>query len=177
MFRDLQIKINSNKGMTLVELMVAMIVASIALVIIFYMWNTINRHVAVSRYKTQLETEANRLGLLIVNQIRKSPSIIQWSSHRIAMVHHNGSDTLDYYFNDSDLLLNGNKVNLLVSDTRVSVFGFSDSNEIAGTQGTSLFLVFTLSLIGREKDTATVHHTIHIAQSVMKDDETDFFGF
>ncbi len=56
MFRDLQIKINSNKGMTLVELMVAMIVASIALVIIFYMWNTINRHVAISKYKTQLET-------------------------------------------------------------------------------------------------------------------------
>ena len=93
------------------------------------------------------------------------------------MVHHNGSDTLDYYFNESDLLLNGTKVNLLVPETRVSGFEFSDSNEIAGIQGTSLFLVFTLSLIGREKDTATVHHTMHIAQSVMKNDETDFLGF
>jgi len=163
--------------MTLVELMVAMVVASIALAIVFYMWNTINRHVAVSSYKTQLETEANRVGLLIVNQIRRSPSIIQWNNHRIQMVHHNGSDTLDYYFNESSLLLNGKKVSLLVHDANVLGFELSDSNEIAGIQGRSLFLVFTLSLVGRDEDTATVHHAIHIAQSVSKNDGSDFSGF
>jgi prepilin-type N-terminal cleavage/methylation domain-containing protein len=163
--------------MTLIELMVAMVVASIALAIVFYMWNTINHHVAVSRYKTQLETEVNRLGLLIVNQIRRSPSIIQWNNNRIQMVHHNGSDTLDYYFDESGLLLNGNKVNLLVPQTRVSGFELSDSNEISGIQDRSLFLVFTLTLVGREKDTAMVHHAIHIAQSVTKNEGTDFSGF
>jgi prepilin-type N-terminal cleavage/methylation domain-containing protein len=168
---------SNNKGMTLVELMVAMVVASIALAIVFYMWNTINKHVAVSRYKTQLETETNRLGLLIVNQIRRSPSIIQWNSNRIKMVHHNGSDTLDYYFNESGLLLNGNKVNLLVPYASVSGFEFRDSNEIAGILDGALFLVFTLSLVGRERDTATVHHAIHIAQSLTKNDGSDFTGF
>jgi hypothetical protein len=163
--------------MTLVELMVAMVVASIALAIVFYMWNTINRHVAVSRYKTQLETETNRLGSLIVNQIRRSPSIIQWNNHRIQMVHHNGSDTLDYYFDESGLLVNGSNVKLLVADSRVSNFELSDSNEISGIQDRSLFLVFTLSLVGREKDTATVHHAIHITQSVTNNEETDFSGF
>jgi hypothetical protein len=163
--------------MTIVELMVAMVVASIALVIVFYMWNSINNHVAVSRYKTQLEKETDRLGLLIVNQIRRSPSIIQWNNHRIQMVHQNGTDTIDYYFNESGLLFNGRTMMPIVPNTRVSDFELSDSNEISGIADRSLFLVFTLSLVGKEKDTATVHHAIHISQTVNKNEESDFSGF
>lgn len=177
MYKDLQINKSCNKGVTLIELTIAMVVASIAFTIVFYMWNTINSHVAVSKYKTQLETETNRIGLQLVNQIRRSPSIIQWNNHRIKMVHYNGADTLDYYFDESGLLINDSSVTILLPDARVSDFELRDSNEISGIQGRSLFLVVTLSLVGRGKDTATVHHVIHIGQSVVKSGVSDFSGF
>ena len=108
--------------MTLVELLVAMVVGSIVLFGVFYSWTTINAYVAKSKYKTELESETNRIGSLVASRIRKSPQILDWSENRVQMISPIGADTLDYYFNQNDLLLNGQPVQILVRDAKVKVF-------------------------------------------------------
>ena len=168
----------NESGMTLIELMIAMLVASIMLTTVFFMWNYINMHIGKSKYHTQLETETSRIGSLIASQIRKSQSILEWSDNRILMLNGNGSDTLDYYYSENELLLNGTKLSILVNNARVTVFELKDLNDHLDGLNGSLMLELTLSIVGRETDSVTVRHIVQVSQSVNKSSGSGtFMGF
>jgi prepilin-type N-terminal cleavage/methylation domain-containing protein len=164
-------------GMTLVELLVAMVVGSIVLFGVFYSWTTINTYVAKSKYKTELESETNRIGSLVASRIRKSPQILEWSENRVQMISPAGADTLDYYFNQNDLLLNGQPVQILVHDAKVKVFALNNLNEVLSNSDNSLLLDFIFTIEGRESDSATVHYTIQLSQTSKKNEGSGAWGF
>jgi|GEM_PF-2321179 len=155
-------------GMTLIELMIAMLVASIVLYTVIYTWNNINLHVARSKFRTQLETETNRIGIQIVSQIRRSQSILEWDDHHIRFLNAAGTDTIDYYYDGMNLLLNGKSVTILLSKSNVSNFEFKNLNEQAGNGDNSILLNLTLTITGMNNDSATVNHTVQISQKVNK---------
>jgi prepilin-type N-terminal cleavage/methylation domain-containing protein len=168
---------SAQSGITLVELLVAMVVGSIVLFGVFYSWTTINSYVAKSRYRTELESETNRIGTLVASQMRKSPQILDWSEHRVQMISPVGADTLDYYFNQDDLLLNGQAVQILVRDAKVKMFTLNNLNEALNGSENSLLLDLVFTIEGRS-DSATVHYTIQLSQSTKINGESkDVWGF
>lgn len=154
-----------------------MVVGSIVLFGVFYCWTNINGYIAKSKYKTELESETNRIGSLVASRIRKSPQILEWSENRIQMLSPVGSDTLDYYFNQNDLLLNGQPVPLLVHDANVKEFTLKNLNEISNTSEKSMLLDFTLTITGRESDSATIHYTIGLSGTVRATEGSGDWGF
>jgi hypothetical protein len=164
--------------MTLLELIIAMIVASIVLYTVIYTWNNINLHVAKSKFRTELETETNRIGSQIISHIRKSQSILEWNDHRILLLSSSGCDTLDYCYNGSELLLNGKPITILIHKSKVSNFELKNLNEQITENEGSLLLNFTLTIVGMDTDSATVNRTVQISQRVNKSDESgNFLGF
>jgi hypothetical protein len=163
--------------MTIVELLVAMVVGSLVLFGVFYSWTTINGYVAKSKYKTELENETNRIGSLVASRIRKSPQILQWSENRVQMVSPVGADTLDYYFNQNDLLLNGQPVQILVRDAKVKEFALKDLNDVLSGSENSILLDFKFTITGRESDSATIHYTIQLSGAVKKNEDSGAWGF
>ena len=169
--------IKKQSGMTLIELIIAMTVASIALIGVFFTWNYINTHIFNSEHRTQVETETDRIGSMVASQIRKSPQIIEWNESRIELINPNGSDTSIYYFNQGNLLLNGDTVKVLAPDAKVKVFKIKDLNENQGGDEKSMLLDLTLSIESRGRDSATSHHTIQLTQNSPKSTTENKWGF
>ena len=159
---------SDQSGMTLIELLVAMVVGSIVLFAVFYTWNHINAHIGKSKYKTELENETTRIGSLVASRIRKSPQILEWSENRIQMLNSIGADTFDYYFNQEDLLFNGQPVQILAGGAKVNEFSLKNLNEVSISSENSLLLELSLTIIGRENDSATVHYTMQLSQIIQK---------
>lgn len=171
-------KNTSEKGTTIVELLTAMVVASIAVYILLYMWNNINLHVADSKYRTELELETTRIGDQIALQMQKSRNILEWDDHRILMLNAAGTDTIHYNYYRDTLFLNGKPLGILVKRTRVAVFELKNLNDYVYENSDALLLNLTLTIVGREKDSLTVNRKVQISQKVPKNSGGEkFWGF
>jgi prepilin-type N-terminal cleavage/methylation domain-containing protein len=168
---------SNQTGLTLIELTVAMVVSSILLFTVFYTWNHIDKYINKSKHSTMLEKETERLGSMIASQIRRSSEIILWDENRIDMLNPNGSDTLSYYFNKENLLLNNDTVRVLVPDAKVKQFKLIDLDETQGKDKKSMLLDLTLSIESRVGDSASSHHTIQLSQTPPQNSTGNNWGF
>jgi prepilin-type N-terminal cleavage/methylation domain-containing protein len=156
------------RGMTIVELMVAIVVSSLVLFTVFYTWNHINAHIAKSKNRTQLEKETDRIGSQIIAQIRKSSEIISWNDSRIEFVNQNGTDTIIYYYTQENLLRNGDTVKTLIPDAKIKDFHLKNMNELQSENEKSTLLNLTLTIMNRASDTATTNYNVQINQNSKK---------
>ncbi len=166
------------RGMTIVELMVAIVVSSLVLFTVFYTWNHINAHIAKSKNRTQLEKETDRIGSQIIAQIRKSSEIISWNDSRIEFINQNGTDTIVYYYTQENLLRNGDTVRTLIPDAKIMNFRLADMNEIQSENKKSTLLDLTITIKNRASDTATTHYNVQINQDSRKSNGSEnYWGF
>jgi hypothetical protein len=148
----------------MVELLVAIVASSFVVFVVLYMWNNINRHMATSKSKTQLEAEANRLGDLLTNTIRRSPEILEFDEQSITIINPNDTDTVTYSFADTSIYINETPLTFNIPSTKVTYFLIKDLNEGTGIAERHVLLNIDLKIENNLGDTASIRNSIQITR-------------
>jgi prepilin-type N-terminal cleavage/methylation domain-containing protein len=113
----------SNKGFTILELIIAISMASIVITGVFFTWNGINRHIAAQKRKAELSYEINWASQQIISQIKRS-RVVYWNEHEIML--ETEKDSVLYKF-DSELLKNKNPFQLAFKGIKITEFAFKET--------------------------------------------------
>lgn len=96
----------NNRGVTFIEIVVAMVVSATIISLAFGFWGRLNKHVFLGNKENIHQAEAMNLGSLISSQLRKSSAVLAWHDHGITFVEFKSGDTLVYEFYENRLMLN-----------------------------------------------------------------------
>lgn len=151
--KDIISPVQSQKGVTLIELMVALALTATLSVTVYYFWNHINRHTTTYTDKALFSKEANRIITTIVTQIRSAKEVISFDYNTINFISKNG-DTLAYRYDGDSLYLNENSISIISRNARISQFEITDLNESVSSEARFAYLEFTFSMISGKNDTA-----------------------
>jgi prepilin-type N-terminal cleavage/methylation domain-containing protein len=136
----------NHTGFTLIELVVAMSMAAIAVGILFVVWNNINLHVITQQRKSVLYAEVNRISKSITSQIRRSPKVLALHSNGITYISPFSSDTIVYEFFAEELLKNDKPVPVTSQSAYISEFTIEEKEgQMEGTGLTLLLITIALS--------------------------------
>jgi len=116
-------KNHSNKGFTILELIIAISMASIVITCVYFTWNSLNRHIAAQKRKAELSYEINWASQQIISQIRRS-RIVYWNEHEIML--ETEKDSVHYEF-DSGLLKNKKPFQLAYKGIKITEFNFKET--------------------------------------------------
>lgn len=171
-------KDSHQRGITLVELTIAVAIATIVIMIVFYAWNSLNKHMGSSKHRTQIETEANRIGDMVSSHIRRSSAVLAWDESSISLINPNGTDTFNYYYRADTLYRNGTSLPVLVNDAKISSFTINNQNANLPGNENSLLLDISLTLSSPSGDSASAHFTVQLSGPTQKGTiESENWGF
>jgi type II secretory pathway component PulJ len=136
------------RGVTLIELVVAMGMSALVVVAVFIGWREMGTRIAHGTRHGIVESEAARLGQTIFDELRRSPKVLAWDDHQVRFVHAIRSDTVTYLFDGRALLRNQKPVQLQPTGTTVTGFRLAkESGEIV-VGVSQILLTFTLQVEG-----------------------------
>lgn len=115
----------NRRGVTIIELVVAMVVGATIISLMFGFWGGLNKHVFGGQKQNINQALLMNLSGKITTQLRKSPSVLAWHEHGITLIEYKTGDTLVYEFYENTLNLNdsiqvGPKEPLFVSDFSIT---------------------------------------------------------
>jgi len=137
---------SSIRGVTLIELIIAMVMTAALAGIVFVVWNNFNRHIINQNRKSQLQSEVRRFSGALISQIRRSPAVLAWHSSGITYVSPTKGDTVSYEFYADELLKNGSRVPVVSQAAYISEFLLSESAQNAVEQPDLTVLCITMTL-------------------------------
>lgn len=156
------------KGVTLIELTVALVLTSIITGIIYMTWNHITLHIEVQKKRASLHGECIRISQQINHQLHTAASVIKWDPHSVTFTTANKSDTLTYSFDGTTLTCNNVPVALTVPQSTVRNFSLANENTDDGTQ--PYLFTCTLILGNAIGDTVATKTTVLIHRTTVNDD-------
>ncbi len=161
MYKNIISPVQSQKGVTLIELIVALAMTATLSISVYYFWNHINRHTTTYTDKALFSKEANRIITSIITQIRSAKEVITFDYNTINFISKNG-DTLAYRYDGDSLFLNDRSLSLISKDARISQFEITDLNESVSSEARFAYLEFTFSMISGKNDTATYTLSVNV---------------
>jgi prepilin-type N-terminal cleavage/methylation domain-containing protein len=153
--------LHSKKGVTLIELIVALAMAATLTISVYYFWNNINRHTTTYTDKALFSRDANRIITSIIKQLRSATEIISFDYNTIKFISKNG-DTLAYRYDGDSLYLNESSISILSRNARISQFEIKDLNESVSSEARLAYLEFTFSMISGNNDTAAYTLSVNV---------------
>jgi hypothetical protein len=155
-----------NAGVTLVELMVALLLSTIVIFAIFLAWSSLSRHLTVQSRRTRLETESQRIGRDIVSDIRRAPAILSIGQSSISLTSDRRSDTITYERNSypGELLCNGKPLTLLAPDAKVTIFSLAQESGSAFASDSGVLLTVRVGLTDDFGDSSVYSYKVSIRQ-------------
>jgi prepilin-type N-terminal cleavage/methylation domain-containing protein len=109
-------------GVTLIELVVAMVIAGIVISLTLASWTFISKHTTLGQHKTEFLSQTEQTASLIVNSIRRSEQVISFDKNAISFIAGIGGDTVTYAFDGDTLRKNGAPVQFVTEGARVVRF-------------------------------------------------------
>lgn len=143
-------RVQGSRGVTLIELAVAISMSAIVVGVVFYAWNTINIHIINNSRKAVFEVEARRIAGSIVSQIRRSPEVISWHSNGITYISPDAGDTVTYEFFNQELKRNDTMLVNIAQKARITDFRIEP--EESGTPSEGHFDVLLHVMLSMEDD-------------------------
>lgn len=116
---------HSDKGFTILELIVAISMASILISIVYFTWNYMEKHISVQKRKAELSFEINWVSQQILSQIKRS-NVLSWDDNDIVL--ETEKDSIRYSFN-TELLKNGNPFKLVYKGISLTGFHIEEVNK------------------------------------------------
>jgi hypothetical protein len=151
----------TKKGVTLIELTVALAMTATLAISVYYFWNHINSHTITYTDKALFSKEANRVITSIVTQIRSATEVISFDYNTINFISKNG-DTLAYRYDGDSLFLNDSSITIISRNARISQFEIKDLNESVSSEARFAYLEFTFSMISGKNDTVTYTLSVNV---------------
>lgn len=139
----------------LIELIVAVSMAAVAITVVYFSWNFITVHTSKRTRYALLQSETNRIAHSIVSQIRRTPELIHWDEHQVVFIGPQNSDTIHYSYDGTGLVQNGRPLPIVTNGARIVEFKLRDSSE--GTDDSKhLFLELSLVMVCDQSDTSRI---------------------
>lgn len=158
------------KGVTLIELIVAIVITTIVVTILYNSWTYWNRYVARTQAKTELRMESKRILNQITLQIKKAKSVLFWDRDQIGFVREDRGDTVVYNYDyDGAIKCNGEKIVLLPKSATVIDFTIENQNN---NREDNVYL-FVISIILRNSFNDTVRTEGSVMIKCFEEDNTE----
>ncbi len=151
-------KEDSRRGTTIIDLIVAIVLTSIVVTIIFALWSNFDRHVVLQRRKSILHAEVRQILKSITSQVRRSPEVLAWHSTGITYVSPNNGDTIVYEYYTDELIKNDVLVTLISQAAYIYDFSI-DEIDVSGSDEDPELTLLSISL--SMADDFTNHVTVN----------------
>jgi prepilin-type N-terminal cleavage/methylation domain-containing protein len=109
-------------GLTLIELVVALVISGIVISLAMFSWTFISRHTTLQKRKSTFYSQTEQAAALIANDIRTSPHVLLFDDKAITLVARNGGDTLTYRLDGDTLRKNDAAVRFFSEGAKVVRF-------------------------------------------------------
>lgn len=157
------------KGVTVLELTVAVVLTSILVSIVYYTWNQINLHTTVQKRKAALHTECIRISRQITDRLRGARKVLKWDTDDISFVGASGSDTCSIAFRVPSLSVDDAPVRPQLPKTEMSLFSIENLN--ARDQTIPYLFRMTFQLVNSHGDTANAATSLMIRRSELSESD------
>jgi type II secretory pathway pseudopilin PulG len=111
-----------SRGVTLIELMIAIAGSALVIGAAMYAWSRINTHIARNQRNALLHREAAMITDRIASQLQRTPRVLSWHYYGITYVNPAGGDTIAYEYYGDELLRNDTALSLISGTTRITGF-------------------------------------------------------
>ena len=145
-----------HKGVTLLELLVAISLSAIILAGVFYAWRFIEQHTIVQSRKAVFYSEANRISQSIAGEIRKCRQVIMVSDHSIVFTKNPSGDTVNFEFQGSQLTRNGAPVSINAPASRFADFLVLKNQESYNDKNADLLLDIIIGIADNFGDSSSI---------------------
>ncbi|MCX7726037.1 MAG: prepilin-type N-terminal cleavage/methylation domain-containing protein [Chitinispirillaceae bacterium] len=163
---------NLQKGFTLIELSVAIIITSIVVTIVYSSWTYWNRYVARTQSKTELRIECSRILRQITSQLRKAKIILFWDRNRIGFVREDNGDTIVYSYDyNGEIKYNGEKMVLLTNGSSVVDFSIENQNN---DRESGIYL-FVIGITLKNSFNDTIRNESRVMVKSFEEDRSNIF--
>ena len=109
-------------GLTLIELVVALVISGIVISLAMFSWTFISRHTTLQKRKSAFYAQTEQAAALIANDIRTSPHVLLFDDKAITLVARNNGDTLTYRLDGDTLRKNDAAVRYFSEGATVARF-------------------------------------------------------
>jgi prepilin-type N-terminal cleavage/methylation domain-containing protein len=122
------------RGVTLVELVVALSIAGIVTGLVLFSWSFVSRHTTQQKRKALLYSQTENLIGSIVNEVRASSQIVSYGDDSIVFISSKSNDTVSYSRTADTLYRKGAAVHLVSQCSKVVRFSIEIDEEASGNQ-------------------------------------------
>ncbi len=117
--------LSNQRGITLVELLVASITSAIVVGTLFFAWRNLSTHTIKGRQSATFQMETTSFAKRIAKQIAHSSNIYFWDGTTVSFASPKGSDTITYSWEGDRLTRNKEDVAFATATIRVTEFSLS----------------------------------------------------
>ena len=149
---------NVRSGLTLVEMTVAVISASILITVVFATWNHITTTTEIRKRRTVLHSECGRIVDLVTGSIQKAEAVLRYDRNSIRLLAADESDTVVFSLDGTRILRNDVPLSILLPRVTVAEFSFENRND--ETEGQPYLFLFRCTLVANNNDTASLQATV-----------------
>ena len=145
-------------GFTIIELITAVVTASIFITVVYTAWNYITTTTARRQRYTTLQNECGRVSQLVTGAIQKAEAVLRYDRNSIRLLDTDPPDTSVFSYDGTTISRNGTPLHFILPNIEVAEFRFEN---IHGYQDGKPYLFdFLCTLVTLQGDTATVQTTV-----------------
>jgi prepilin-type N-terminal cleavage/methylation domain-containing protein len=162
-------------GYSLMELVIAMALASIVISNVYFFWRYMDRHISVHSENASLQKETDRLIHQITSAVRKASSILYYDYKSITLLGETDEDTISYSFSQDTLYKNKVPLTILTRKAYVKNFEIKNLSDDPNNASAFILLEFNLTLRNQSGYESEAKLVVKIKQPVQQSDPT--FGW
>lgn len=174
-FKSLWNRVNI-RGVTIIELCVAMAMTAVIVGVVFAAWNNFNRHVINHRRKSMLHGEIRQISKSIASQVRRSPGVLAWHSNGITYLSPNNNDTIVYEYYADKLLKNDAPVPVISQGAYISDFNVEEVEQCKENTDVTL-LSITTTMADDFSNQMTISSTVAVKVTGDQEEEEELSGW
>jgi len=163
---------NNRAGFTIIELMVGIALTAILTTVVYMTWNTLSTHTTVQKRRTVLRSESTRIVTQITSQLRRADNILHLDRNRVVFTMNDGSDTICYDFDGSELRRNDIPISFTGPHISVTDFTFHDDNSNDGQK--PYLITCTLRMKTESGDTTSSQMTVFVRRAQSENSDNSF---
>lgn len=112
----------SRRGLTLIELSVALFIGGVVISLVLFSWGFVARHTLLQKRKSAFYTQTELAASIIANEIRTSPRVLFFDNGAVTFIASRGGDTVTYRFSSDSLRKNGSALPPAMEGSKVTQF-------------------------------------------------------
>jgi Tfp pilus assembly protein PilE len=154
------------KGVMLIELMVAMAMSAVVIVMIFWAWTLFIKQTSSVKRRTFFHAETERISRTIASSLRRSPKVLDIGRDEITFIDPNSKDTIHYSFYGDSLYRNDTAVVMLAQSARVTDFSIEQEQRDPASEADDILLTISIGMKDDFNDESSIKTEVKVIAPV-----------